>query len=119
MELQLLYAIPQKKFGKIGTFTQFDELRPILDKVRSKRSDTLNSIGFSRTIYRLTDKLHQDFPDAVERLSSGHKYDMSSNIMKLLPEVFYENKPDDGNQYIRILGKPKDDRIEEWIRGIM
>ncbi|WP_263849726.1 Eco57I restriction-modification methylase domain-containing protein [Lacticaseibacillus pantheris] len=105
-----------KEFGKIGTFTQFDELRPILDKVRSKRTDTLNSIGFSRTIYRLTDKLHQDFPDAIERLSAGHKYDMSSNIMKLLPEVFYHNKPDDGNQYIRILGKPKDTRIEEWIR---
>ena len=47
----------------------------------------------SRTAYRLTDALHEDYPDAIKKLSNGHKYDMSSNIIQLLPEVFLNEKP--------------------------
>ena len=54
---------------------------------------------YSRSTYRLTPELHIDYPKAVDMLSKGHLYDMSSNIFKLLPQVFFDKIPKDGNEY--------------------
>ena len=40
--------------------------------------------------YRLSDKLHEDYPWAKERLSMGHPYDITTNIFEKLPEIFKE-----------------------------
>ena len=83
-------------------------------------------IVYSRTAYRLTDAMHKDYPEARYRkgengknlglLSKGHDYDMSSNIMSLIPAIFYDEKPDDGNDYIQILGRVNNKRIYKYIR---
>ena len=107
-----------KNFGAIGIFTPFEELNSIHQKVcvANKNFKPLSEIMYSRTIYKLTDKMHEDFPDATSRLSKGHLYDMSTNIFLLLTQIFFDDKPNDGHDYIQIFGKLGTERVYKWIR---
>lgn len=111
------YRDSQADYGVIDTFTPFEELNSILNKIRKyPRFEGMNSIVISRTSYRLTDKMHQDHPDAIQQLSNGHAYDMSTNIFRLLPNVFYDTMPNDSNSYIQIIGRDGNMRCCKYIR---
>lgn len=105
-------------FGALGTFVNFKELDEILKKVvvNNEKFRPFSEIVYSRTIYKLTDKMHEDFPDAAKNLSNGHRYDVSTNIFNLIPQIFFDNKPDDGNNYVQIFGKVGTERVYKWIR---
>lgn len=109
---------PSKDYGAIGIFTAYDELNSLLKKV-VKRTDfsPFSQIVITRTAYRLTDKMHKDFPDALGCLSDGHPYDMSTNIFERLPQIFFTEKPDDGNDYIGILGRENNTRTTKYVRA--
>ena len=77
---------------------------------------TLSDIVITRTAYRLTDKMHQDNPNAENQLSKGHRYDMSTNIFERLPQIFFDKKPKDNNEYIQILGREKNKRVYKFVR---
>ena len=123
----ITYHDESKKFGAIVAFTKYPEVNDILHKVLYNGSfETLMDIVYSRTAYRLTDTMHEDHPEArykenengenIGLLSKGHDYDMSSNIMALIPQVFYDHKPADGRDYIQILGRVSGKRIYKYIR---
>lgn len=105
------------KFGRIKQFIPYPELKTAVDKIQASPSFVgLNTIAVSRTAYRLTEKLHSDFPNVAMRLSAGHRYDMSTNILELLPEVFHDSIPDDGQEYIQIVGRAANTRVTKYIR---
>ena len=121
------YRDSTKMFGAVQAFTKYSEVNDILQKVIHDASfKTLMDIVYSRTAYRLSEKMHIDHPEARYRedengkniglLSKGHDYDMSSNIMSLVPDIFYDSKPEDGYDYIRILGRVNNQRIYKYIR---
>jgi type II restriction enzyme len=60
--------------------------------------------------------MHKDYPDAYKRLSNGHMYDMSSNIMELLPEIFLDDIPKSDTTYIKIIGRINNKRIIKYIK---
>lgn len=103
-------------FGPVGVFTPFDELNSILHKV-IYRGDFkgMDKIVISRTAYRITDKLHKEHPEAISQLSKGHAYDMASNIFERLPQVFFDKCPENGGEYIVILGRDGGDRARKYI----
>lgn len=116
--IAITYHDLSKHYEPIGTFTPFAKLNVILNKVRTHNAfSSLSSIVITRTAYRLTDKLHKDYPDAIMQLSNGHAYDMSTNIFERLPQVFYIEKPDDGFDYISILGREGSNRVFKYIRA--
>ncbi len=105
------------EFGAIGTFTPNNIINLILNKVKKQKNFTsFSTIVITRTAYRLTDKMHEDYPEAITQLSKGHAYDMSTNIMERLPQIFFENKPEDKYDYIRILGRENNERVYKWVR---
>ena len=123
----ITYRDNNKNFGAIVAFTKYPEVNDILHKVLYNGSfETLIEIVYSRTAYRLTDTMHVNHPEARYRenengeniglLSKGHDYDMSSNIMALIPQIFHDHKPDDGRDYIQILGRVSSKRIYKYIR---
>lgn len=106
-----------KDYGAIGTFTAYEELNIILKKVRNRDDfSSFSNIVITRTAYRLTDKMHTDHPEALGQLSDGHAYDMSTNIFARLPQIFYDEKPQDGVEYIQILGRENNERIYKYVR---
>lgn len=117
----------KKNYGAIQAFTKYQQLNDILHKViNDKTFRPLTDIVYSRTAYRLTEQMHKDHPEArykededgknIGLLSQGHDYDMSSNIMGLIPCIFHDTEPKDGKEYIQILGRVKNRRIYKYIR---
>lgn len=113
----ITYRDSTKKFGAIKTFTQYPTVNSVMHKTIDKDNFiSLSEIIYSRTAYRLTDKLHSDYPEAIKYLSNGHAYDMSSNIFERLPFVFLNEKPDDDYEYIKIIGRENSKRVYKYIR---
>lgn len=115
--IAITYRDKDRNFGKIDTFTAYPELNAILKKVKNKYDfKSLTEIVFSRTSYKLTDKMHDDIPDAIKKLSKGHAYDMSSNIFQRLPEIFFVKPPKNEEKYALILGRENNQRTYKYIR---
>lgn len=123
----ITYRDSKKEFGAIKVFTKYNELNSVLDKVtKNPRFEGMDSIVITRTAYRLTEKLHEDYLEArykenengenIGKLSKGHDYDMSTNIFERLPDVFYDVKPHDGSNYVRIFGRESNQRVYKYIR---
>lgn len=111
------YHDSTKDFGPIEIFTPYTELNTILKEVRShKPFDSMEKIVISRTSYRMTDQMHKDHPEALGQLSNGHPYDMSTNIFDRLPQIFFDEKPDDGKKYIQIFGRENNGRVYKYVR---
>ena len=103
--------------GPIGLFTPYPELNAIVQSVcKDKKFKSMSDIVVSRTAYRFTDLMHKEHPEAMSQLSNGHPYDVSTNIFDRLPQVFFDEKPNDGNEYIRILGRIDNARIMKYVR---
>ena len=106
-----------KVFGKIGTFTNFEELNSMLVKVSSKTSQTIETLITGRGIYRLTDMAIAECPQIVDIQSKGHTKDVGTGAFKILDNIIYfESKPDDGKEYIQIIGLLGNRRVYRWIR---
>ena len=111
------YRDTHKNFGAIETFTPFEQLNHLLKKILTHKDfKSLSDIVVTRTTYRLTEKMHRDHPEAVSQLSNGHAYDMSTNIFERLPQIFFDQKPEDGFDYIKILGRENNERAYKYIR---
>lgn len=107
-----------KTFDPIKIFTSFPELTSLLKKVTNNNDFvSFSSIVVTRTAYRFTDKMHKDNPTAISKLSNGHPYDMSTNIFDRLPNLFTDKKPEDGHEYIQILGRDNNQRSFKFIRA--
>ncbi|AEC01419.1 Eco57I restriction-modification methylase domain-containing protein [Parasphaerochaeta coccoides] len=106
-----------KSFGKIGTFTNFEELNSILFKVSKITSKTIETLITGRGVYRLTNIAVSEYPQIVDIQSKGHKYDVGTGAFKILDNIIYfEDKPDDGNDYVQILGLFGGQRVYRYIR---
>lgn len=102
----------------IEIFTAFPELNGILHKVkRHARFSSLQEIVYSRTAHRMTKKMHEDHPNAINQLSKGHPFDLSTNIFDRIPEIFYNEKPDDQFSYIQIIGRENNERTKKFVRA--
>ena len=91
-------------YGKIDVFTSFKELNSILHKVENNNQfNPFSSIVVTSYAYHFTDKLHKDHPNTINILSKGHKYDLKSNVLDKLKDVFFDSEPS-SSCYVRILG---------------
>ena len=114
----ITYFDPEENFEPIKIFIPSKELNSIYKKVvlDNKNFSPLSEIMYSRTAYSLTKKLHKDFPNAKDRFSKGNQYQLSSNVFDLMPEIFFDKKPNDGKEYIQLYGLKKNTRIFKWVR---
>lgn len=104
-------------FGAIGTFTAFSELNSILKKSSTIDSGSFSRIIFGQEVYKYTDKLHEEHPEAEGLLSKNHKYDIKTSAFDRLAIIFHYDKPDDGNSYIQLLGLQNNKRVYKWVRN--
>lgn len=102
----------QKAFGKIGVFTSFHELNTISQKVGKLTTKTLDEIVTNRGQYRYANKIYQDYPKDMEQISDRR---IASNAFVKLPHLFTDEKPNDGLEYIQILGRFKNERCFKWL----
>lgn len=114
----ITYYDANKTFGAIGTFIPFKELESIHKKVvvDNENFSPLSEIIYPPESFHFTRKFHEDNPDATKILSEGHADDLTTNIFEKLPDIFLDDKPNDGREYIQIFGLLKMKRAYKWIR---
>lgn len=117
--IAITYYDADKIFEPITIFIPFDELIAIHKKVVLDNPNfrPLSEIVFSQTIYRLTKKFHEDNPAAVKIISEGHANDFSTILMNRFRNLFFDEKPDDGHEYIQVIGRQNSERIIKWFRS--
>ncbi len=106
----------QSEIGPIGSFSAFEELRQILKKVQENNFKSFAELVYPRDLYKLTEEAYTENPIIEGRHSKGHRYDLGSSAFELYPEIFHENKPKDGEDYICIYGKLSNERVYLWIK---
>ena len=112
------YRDTTQDFGAIEIFTHFSELNSLLKKVKTLSSEFLNTIMYSSDVYKFTEQVHKDCPNIKDLLSKGHENDIVTNIFDKLDDmVFFETKPDDDYDYVRIYGRKGNNRVYEWVRS--
>ncbi len=97
-----------KHFGAIGTFTVFDELNTILQKVRSKGFSSLSEVVSPALSYKLSRLMLEENPNSLDRLRTS--------CFTTLAEIFFEEKPNDGHDYIRMIGILGNKRTYRYVR---
>lgn len=117
-----------ESYESIGTFTIYDELNSILHKVPVLDSLNFSSLVYSPESYKLTQCLYDEHPEIktmtkinkkgrrVSLISSGHEFDMTTNVFDNLPFIFFEDKPENKYEYIRIYGRQDNKRILKWVK---
>ena len=107
----IVHRDADKVFGKIGTFAHFPELNSLIIKVAKLNEKTLDDIVSNRGQYRFSDKIYQDYPEEMKRISDRR---ISTNAFDNLPNLFATEKPNDRDEYIRIFGRIDNNRAYKW-----
>ena len=102
------YHDNNENFGAIETFVKFGELNTILRKVRAKTSRFLNEIISSPLSYQLTPLVNKDYPSLLPRLRSS--------AFSTHAELFFSEVPNDGKEYIGMMGLSDSERTIKYIR---
>lgn len=106
----------QQVFTPIGFFSLYNEIRTILQKVKAKDFRPLSELVYPRDLYRLTQVVYDENTWAESRQSKGHRFDVGSNVFDVLPELFFDEKPNDDIQYCKVFGRHDNNRIVKWIK---
>lgn len=111
------YRDGNKDFGAIGIFTPYEELNCILKRIMTiKDQKFVSEIAISGYSYHFTEKMHSENPTAAQFQSAGHRNDLKSNIIEKLSFIFFDEKPDDENEYVRIVGRANNERVIKFIK---
>ena len=102
------YHDNNENFGAIETFVKFGELNTILRKVRAKSNRFLNEIISSPLSYQLTPLVNKDYPSLLPRLRSS--------AFSTHEELFFSEVPNDGHEYIGMMGLSDSERTIKYIR---
>lgn len=111
----VLYRNSNQVFGAIDTFTTFEQLTTILQKV-SKSSNlerNLSELMYVQTKYNLS-QLYEDNKNFKSRLGSqGKERRLVSSTFDTLPEIYFDEKRNDDQ--VKIYGRQNNKRIYKWV----
>ena len=113
----ITYRDADFSFGSIGTFTPFDELNSIARKVADHEgsSKRLDSIVSSQGVFRFSEALFKDHPEAVNGVGEGTGNKIVSREFETLPQVFVEAKPGK-DDYIEMVGRLGNERVSRFVK---
>lgn len=123
----ITYHDKRKEFEPIGLFSAFPVINTILSKMKTIPYVSISTIMFGQGSYKYTEKMHQDHPEVrycedengnnIGLLSKGHDNDIATSALEKLDNIIlFENMPDDGETYIKIIGRKNNERSYGYIR---
>ena len=107
--LVISYRDSNRQYGAIGVFTKYAELNSILKKVRNVSDFYLDSIISSPLSYKVSTLMTQENPNLVGRLRSS--------AFTNLVDIFFEKIPEDGRNYIALIGLLDGKRVKRYVRS--
>lgn len=111
------YRDANRKLGPIDTFVPIPELASILDKVQVQPQEALSSIISNRGSYRFSDIAIEEYPKLLQTLSSnGKDRRINSAAFSAFPDLFFEDKLADDDEYVQFIGLADGKRAWRWIK---
>ena len=99
-------------------FTKHPELNTILHKVVESGTASIELLGItSSRSYRYTDKLYEDHPEARACARKATQPWSTPTRSSSSRSSITTSKPDDGSEYVQVLGVIKNKRVSRWIRS--
>lgn len=115
--IAVTYRDAERAGTPIETFTAYEELNTILHKVRESGATFIDGEVSSGRAYAFTNAMHDSNTEASCLMSSDAQFRVSTNAFEQLAFLFYEAPPDDGHEYVQVLGVIKNKRHRRWIRS--
>ena len=109
----IVYRDLNKKFDPINIFTAFDELNSIIKKVGLFNEESLSSIITNRGLYRYSDLAYSEEPEEMKKTADPR---IAPSSFDRMTRLFTSEKPNDGYDYVEILGRENGDRAYKWFR---
>ena len=103
-----------KEYGEIGFFSGYEELSSILKKVKSQKEQNICMLISSRGMYKFTEKMFDDFPQAKDIQGKGSGLQITPNSFEQMPFIFKENG--NNEECYQILGRIGSKREYRWIK---
>lgn len=111
----ITYRDNTKIIGPVGTFVSNSVLRSILTKVQSLHETSLMSEVYTSSKWDLKG-LYSEHPDYRQYIKdNGNHSQMDAAAFTKVP-VFYEDKPDDGCEYVQLYGRANDARTYRYVK---
>ena len=104
----ITYRDANKILGPIGTFTKYPLLNDILIKVISKNPASIQEIFSVPLSFGLSQIMISENPQLLDRLRTS--------AFSKLSEVFYDEMPLDGHDYIKMIGLEGKERVKKYVR---
>jgi hypothetical protein len=116
--IAVTYRDSERKLGPIGSFTGHPDLNTILLKVTEAGLKPLETLGItSSRSFRYTTKMHDDYPQALALMSAGEQFKINTKTFDQLSFLYSKEQPQDGSEYVRVLGLDGKQRTSRWIRS--
>jgi hypothetical protein len=115
--IAVTYRDVDREGEPVGTFTHYPELNTILHKVVESGIVSLEPGITSSRSYRYTSKLYENHPDARALRPEGNAALVSTNAFEQFAFLYHAQRPQDGQEYVRVLGLDGKKRSQRWIRS--
>lgn len=111
----ITYRDSDAVIGPIGAMSHAPQMTSIIDKVCSVSKRSLSSI-ITEHPCKWDQITFVDNPDLKDRIPSKTGTRLKTNTFERMPEICHINHPNDGNDYVQILGLKGRKREYRWIR---
>ena len=102
--------------GPIGKFTKYLELDGILGKVTNRHPKSIMDVTINRSSHTYDRRLFNENPDAATAIGHTNLSQIMSNAFDVLTNYFHEEQPQDGAEYVKVLGYTSRKRAYRWMR---
>ncbi len=109
----ITYHDISKDYGAIGAFTAFDELNSIKKKVERLGENSISDVVTNRGLYRYSSLAYEEYPEELAKTADSR---IAPSAFERMPKLFTDTKPNDGYEYVQILGIVKGERLYKWFR---
>ena len=110
----ITYRDADKDLGPIGVFTIFEPLNSIVKKIEEHSDfETFSDLVYPQGIYRFSNKLFSDYPNAEKLQGKGTKNKIVSKSLIQLDFVF-KNKEE--KEHVALLGRIGSERVFRYIK---
>ena len=111
--IAITYRDSNKNYGAIKNFTPFEELNSIMKKVGRLKEESLSEVVSNRGIYKYSKKAYEEEPDELKKTADAR---IAPSSFERMPELFKDEDPLDGHQYVQIYGLLNSKRVYKWFR---
>ena len=104
------------EYDPIINYIPDEPLKKINEKVKSQCNSFMSSIVFTNTSYKFSPLFFQENPELKSRVQGGSLQYLASPAFSKFPEVFFDTKPSDQDDYALIYGRINNTRAKMFYK---